>query len=139
MEEVVAQVPPVLTDDSKRLAWVFTICAFGVVWLELIKQLKPEWWLNPQYNYGLVVPLLSLYLFWKRWRTRPAPTASSLRVFAICVIALAATLFLPVRFIAEANPDWRLLSWAIALLIASSSVSSLYLAGGRPWLSHFAF
>ena len=139
MAEIVTQISPVSVARPKWTSWITAIVGFGLIWLELINQLKPEWWLNPQYNYGLVVPLLALYLFWKRWRNRPAPSASPLRVIAICVIAIGAALFLPVRFISEANPDWRLLSWAMAMLVAAISLSYLYLAGGRAWLRHFAF
>src|SRR4051794_28873649 len=139
MEEVVTQATPVVLDRPKRIGWIVAICVFGLVWLELIIQLKPEWWLNPQYNYGLVVPVLAIYLFWKRWRTRPAPSAPSLRIVAICIIALGAAFFLPVRFISEANPDWRLLIWVMAVLVAAISLSYVYLAGGRAWLRHFAF
>jgi exosortase len=139
MEEAVTHSAPIVLDRPKRIGWIVAICAFGVVWVELVNQLKAEWSLNPQYNYGLVVPLLALYLFWKRWRSRPAPSSPSLRAFAICAIALGAALFLPVRFVSEANPDWRLLSWTMALLAAGISLCSIYLAGGRPWLRHFAF
>jgi exosortase len=139
MQEAVIQTPPVVAERSKHAGWIVALFGFGLIWLELIKQIKPEWWLNPQYNYGLVVPLLALYLFWKRWRSRPAPSQPAGRFLAIGAIALCAALFLPVRFISEANPDWRLLSWVMAVVIAAISLSSLYLAGSRTWLRHFTF
>ena len=83
------------------------LVVFGLVWFELINQLKAEWWLNPQYNYGLIVPLLALYLFWKRWRNRPPPAARATTAVPIALILFCAALFLPIRFVAEANPDWR--------------------------------
>jgi exosortase len=57
----------------------------------------------------------------------------------IALILLCATLLLPIRFLAEANPDWRLLSWVLALVAATISLSFVYLNGGRVWLRHFAF
>ena len=139
MEEAIAQTSSVSPMNAKRFVWIIALVAFGLLWFELINQLKPEWWLNPQYNYGLIVPLLALYLFWKRWRTRPAPEPPAMRALAFVFIFLSAAIFLPIRFLSEANPDWRLLSWLLALVVAAISLSFIYLAGGRAWLRHFAF
>src|SRR5204862_5050773 len=75
----------------------------------------------------------------KRWRNRPAPAPPAATGFPIALILFGATLFLLIRFLAEANPDWRLLSWLLALIVVTSSLSFLYLIGGRAWLRHFAF
>ena len=139
MNEALAQNAPASETTAKRSGWLFVSLVFGLIWLELINQLKPEWWLNPQYNYGLIVPLLALYLFWKRWRTRPVPEPATMRAFAFLFVIVCVALFLPVRFLSEANPDWRLLSWVLALIVAAISLSFFYLAGGRIWLRHFAF
>ena len=139
MDEAIAQVAPVSATNSKKTGWLIAIIVFALLWFELINQIRAEWWLNPQYNYGLIVPLLALYLFWRRWRNRPTPAPPAATVFAIAVIFFSAALFLPVRFIAEANPDWRLLSWVLALAVVTLSLSFLYLIGGRAWLRHFSF
>jgi exosortase len=139
MDEATATATSVSASSSKRPAWWIVLVVFGFIWFELINQLKPDWWLNPQYNYGLIVPLLAVYLFWKRWRTRPAPETPVTHALAIIVLFLCAALFLPVRFLSDANPDWRFLSWVLALAVAGISLSFLYLTGGRSWLRHFAF
>ena len=139
MDETIAPSALVSATNSKRAGRLIAIVAVGLLWAELIYQLKPEWWLNPQYNYGLIVPFLALYLFWKRWRNRPTPTAPTANAFPITFILLAAALFLPIRFLAEANPDWRLLSWVLAFVVAAISLSFVYLSGGRAWFRHFAF
>jgi exosortase len=123
----------------KRTGWIIAILIFWFLWFELINFLKAEWWLNPQYNYGLIVPLLSLYLLWRRWLSRPAPMAATAAWLAIILLIVGAVLFLPIRFLVDANPDWRLLSWLLALIVVMSSLSFLYLIGGRAWLRHFAF
>src|SRR5260370_11288472 len=87
----------------------------------------------------MIVRVLALYLFWKGWRNRPSPEPPAWTALAIVVIIFAAALFLPIRFIAEANPDWRLLSWLLAIVVTTMTLSFLYLIGGRGWLSHFAF
>ena len=125
--------------EIKASGWLLIIVAFGFLWFELINQLKGEWWLNAQYNYGLIVPVLLVYLLWKRWQSRPAPTTAAARPFAILIIIMAAALFLPIRLIAEANPDWRLLSWALAFVVVIISLAFVYLTAGRSWLQHFAF
>ena len=139
MDEAIAQAAPVSATKSKKTGWLIAIIVFALLWFELINQIRAEWWLNPQYNYGLTVPFLALYLFWRRWRNRPTPAAPAATMFAIAVIFFSAALFLPVRFIAEANPDWRLLSWVLAFAVVTLSLSFLYLIGGRAWLGHFSF
>ena len=139
MDETVSQAIAVAAPSAKKTTWLIVLIAFGFVWFELINQLKAEWWLNPQYNYGLIVPLLALYLFWKRWRNRPSPVTRSITAVPIALILFCAALFLPIRFVAEANPDWRLLSWAFALVVVTISLSFVYFSGGRAWLRHFAF
>jgi exosortase len=139
MDEIITQTAPVSVPRAKSAGWIVALFAFGVIWFELINQLRPEWWFNPQYNYGLVVPVIALYLLWKRWRHRPAPSPPARYILAAGVIVLCAAVFLPIRFVSEANPDWRLLSWVMALAVAAITLSSFYLAGGRAWLRHFAF
>lgn len=112
---------------------------FAIVWIDIVLRLKPEWSLNPQYGYGWSVPFLMLYLLWKRWPERPPASAPQslgipLFVFAMCLVAFA-----PLRFIGEANPDWRLLSWSLALVVVTMSILLVYFHGGANWVRHFAF
>jgi exosortase len=123
------------------LAWslIGGTAIFLLLWLELVNHLKAEWSLNPQYSYGWLVPLLALFLLWKRWDTRPpAAPPRSVLVPGIIVAGCAFTL-LPLRLIAEANPDWRLISWALALDVILISLSAIYFSGGIAWVRHFAF
>ncbi|MEO8440064.1 MAG: exosortase/archaeosortase family protein, partial [Spartobacteria bacterium] len=122
-----------------RWPLVVAVLAFLLLWLEVIFQLQSEWSLNPQYGYGWTVPFLAAWLFYQRWIGRPAPQAARAPGLTISCAVLAALVFLPARLVAVANPDWRLLSWTIALLAVVLSLGALYLAGGVPWLRHFAF
>ena len=121
--------------DARRLiAWV--IPAALALWL--FHHLHFEWSINEQYNYGWAVPFLSAFLFYLRWPTRPdARPQSSAALTAACWVILA--LLLPVRLVEEANPDWRLLSWAFALLVVGYWALALARAGGGGWVRHFAF
>jgi exosortase len=130
---------------SELFAWrlLATAVVLGLLWLEVINQLKAEWSLNPQYGYGWSVPFLALYLLWRRWPHRPAPAAAPRKLpgqfLPAAAAVICAFLFLPLRFVAEANPDWRLISWAVTLVVIALTLSCLFLTGGLPWLRHFAF
>src|SRR5262249_16269608 len=137
MDEAVVSAADVSTTTARNPGWLIALAVFGLIWFELIIQLKPEWWLNPQYNYGLIVPLLAVYLFSRRWRSRPPPEPPAVHAFTIAFIFFSAALFLPIRFLSEANPDWRLLSWLLAFIATAISLAFLYLIGGRAWLRHF--
>jgi len=139
MDETLAQTTAVSERSSKKAGWLIVVLAFGVLWFELINHLRGEWWLNPQYNYGLIVPFLAIYLLWKRWQIRPGPTDPTTRALSILLIIVGAALFLPIRFVAEANPDWRLLSWLFAFVVVTISLAFVYLNSGMAWLRHFAF
>jgi len=116
-----------------------TVLLAGGLWLVLINALRVEWSVNQQYSYGWVVPLLSLYLFWERWKDAPPPgralSSTILSVFAgICAFS-----FLPWRLLLEANPDWRLPDWGLALAVVGLCFAALLYAGGWSWLRHFGF
>jgi hypothetical protein len=108
------------------------------LWWRLIDLLHVEWSVNPQYAYGWAVPFLCLYLLWHRlhsaFRRRPLDVGGSGQIanpppfsafqhffsafqrFSISAFFfLAALAYLPTRLIGEANPDWRLISRALAL------------------------
>jgi len=110
-----------------------------VLWALLLGQLVPEWELNPQYAYGWLVPLLAGYLFWQAWERRPSPGQPERGAWAYGLGGALLVLFLPVLLIQQANPDWRLVSWIMAMQVVGLSLVVLYLLAGRPWLRHFAF
>ena len=128
---------------AARLIWnrplALAAVAFFILWLEIIFQLQSEWSLNPQYSYGWTVPFLAAWLFYLRWTDRPAPALPRLRGLTISLAIFVAIFFLPARVIAVANPDWRLISWTMALVAVVLTLCSLHLAGGAPWSRHFAF
>jgi exosortase len=120
-------------------SWAFLLPFCALVWFESIHHLRGEWSFNPQYSYGWSVPLLIGYLLWRRWGHRPPSTPPSHRTRAIAFIVVCAILILPIRFLSEANPDWRLLSWAVGLITVTVSLALVYLLGGRRQLRWFAF
>lgn len=95
-----------------------------------------EWSAAPQYHYGWAVPALCAWLFWQRWADRPAAQPARASVAAGLVFAL---LFLPLRLVLEAFPDWRPALWLLAVLLTGVSLWWLHTAGGARWAGHFAF
>jgi exosortase len=50
-----------------------------------------------------------------------------------------AFLYLPIRLVEEATPEWRPLEWALAFQIIGLTLYTVYLAGGKNWLRQAAF
>jgi len=94
---------------------------------------------NPQYGYGWIVPFLGLFLFYRRWQDKPAPEPARWKFATIFLAAAVALPFLPGRIISIANPDWRFLSWTLAIAAVAISLGGLNLAGGPRWVRHFCF
>ncbi|MCW5550911.1 MAG: exosortase/archaeosortase family protein [Verrucomicrobiae bacterium] len=110
----------------------------GWLWLVLVNHLRIEWTVNAQYGYGWAVPLLAAYLFWQRAESvkrragspageRPGPAAQPSGITSLAMVAfvLGAVLYAPTRLIEEANPEWRLVSWALALIVISLTLLAL--------------
>jgi exosortase len=110
-----------------------------IVWVLAIRQLDLEWTFNPQYQYGWIVPLLTLLLWWRAWPGRPPPSDRLTSRTLPCAIALIAILALPLRIIQEANPDWRLLNFYYTAQAILITALILDYSGGKAWLRYFVF
>ena len=113
---------------------------FGFLWFVLVNNLRVEWTLNPQYNYGWAVLFLCLYLLWRRIRSSKFEVRSSKLSFgATSVFFLLAILFAPTILIGEANPEWRLVGWALAIEVVGLTLLAIFFALGVQWLKLLAF
>jgi exosortase len=140
MNATVSTAIPATTAERARMRvdWV-AAAAFALLWLLIVSRLRFEWSVNPQYGYGWTVPFLAVYVFWRRLRCAPAAEKPANVWLPATLIIGAALLLVPVRMIQEANPDWRILSWAMAFAGIAISLGGLYFAGGVRWLRYFAF
>ena len=141
MKATVVRADSVEPSCSQAALWPISLILvfFALLRFEVIHHLGKEWSLNPQYSYGWSVPFLTFYLIWRRWSGRPSPAPPKSRLWAEAVIISCALFVLPIRFVGEANPDWRVLGWAFALIAVTISLSVVFLEGGRPWFCYFAF
>jgi exosortase len=110
-----------------------------VCWLG-IDSLRWDWVVNPQYSYGWLVPFLGLYLFWKRWGSRPGGVGyrRGATLWGWAAIILAAGL-MPLRVVRESSPDWAPVRWAMAMEVVGLTISLLGLMGGGRSARHFAW
>jgi exosortase len=111
---------------------------FGTLWLMLMAQLSQYWAVDPQYSFGWFVPIFCGYLFVTRFRDRPPAAIPNSRA-ARWIFCAAGFALLPTWVIGQANPDWRLISWLLAIETATLSLCAIYFVGGTSQLRHFAF
>ncbi|MFM8719718.1 MAG: exosortase/archaeosortase family protein, partial [Chthoniobacterales bacterium] len=121
--------------------WTLLALALAACWALVLRSCWWEWDLNPQYSYGVLVPLLSVLLMARRWPDRPRPeTPGRIGKFAaIVVLALSALVLAVLQPVVISNADWRMVPAIAAASGAAFTLAVIFLAGGAPWLRHFAF
>jgi exosortase len=122
--------------------WLLLLLPLGWLWGNLLHNLWPEWDTNPQYSYGLVVPILVVGLLLRRVLSFPGglhPTPASRAGLVVGAGVLLALAFLPTRLIEGATPEWRPLQWSLAVETIGLTLGVVYLVGGKSWLRQAAF
>jgi exosortase len=134
---------PLAPDRSRfLLKWLWLFLPLGYLWFHLIDNLRMEWSTNPQYSYGLVVPLLVAGLLLRRWQriagSGSGPAAGN-PWLAVLLCGLLAFLYMPTRLIEAATPEWRPLQWSLAIETIGLTLYAIYLAGGKRLLQQASF
>ncbi len=114
------------------------LLALGGCWCLFFNELRGEWAVNAQYNYGYVVPLLGLALLWRRWPERPAASPGRGDRLTGLIGAGLLLLVFPFQLILEANPEWRLIYWINGFQVIALSFCLLHYLGGWSWVKFFA-
>jgi len=104
----------------------------------VVVHLAKYWSSNSQYAFGWLVPPLAVLLLWRRALDAPAPDPCCRRVACVVLSATAFLLF-PLWIFEQPNPDWRLVSWALALNVVALLLAGTCFLGGWAWVRHFSF
>lgn len=134
---------PVVEVKQTTLKWALILLPFAWLWFRLIDNLRLEWSTDPQYSYGLVVPLLMAGLLVRRWqRFSGVPLQyrelKNSTLFAVVAAGLA-FLYFPTRLIEEAVPEWRPIGWLMAIETIVLTLYAIYLLVGWNGLKRFVF
>jgi len=126
---------------SRPASWAWPAVAFAFGWFLVLRANWWEWSLNPQYSYGVLVPILSLLLLGRRWADRPSPARPGRRgQMGASIVLLAAGLVLAaLQPIQLSNADWRMVPALASGAGVTMTLALIFLVGGLPWLKHFAF
>jgi exosortase len=124
-------IPVKINLATGRVNFLLPALVFGFLWFTLINNLRVEWTLNPQYSYGWAVPLLCAYLIRQNLSSSNADTRNlKLKIqnskFLYGLFVFLALLYFPTRLLQEANPEWRLTSWALAIEVVGLTLLAIY-------------
>jgi exosortase len=124
--------------------WTPIALSLGYLWFRLIDNLWPEWITDPQYSYGMIVPLLCVGLILRRRasyqpteKQGPGEHVAGATIF--CLIALFAFLYLPIRLVEAATPEWRIIQWVFGIVTIGLTLNVIRMVGGHGWLLQLAF
>ena len=133
--------PPDSRIRHTLLKWAMLVLPLGYLWFHLIDNLRLEWTTDPQYSYGLVVPLLVVGLLLRRWQHSGSPCASMAGNpwQAVLLCDFFAFLYLPTRLVEEATPEWRPIEWSLGIQTVGLTLYAIYLAGGKSLFRQTAF
>ena len=124
------------------MKWVVIWLPLAWLWFRLLDNLGPEWSADPQYSYGLVVPVLVVGLLARRWfdfkNDLQNPSIAN-PWSGVWFCGLLAFLFLPTRLLEAATPEWRPLQWLMGFEVIGITLYFIYLAGGKGCLWRAAF
>ena len=119
---------------GNSLAWMLTLTGiWGWIWLHL----AIEWKTNAQYQYGLTIPFLFIYLAMQQWHgVFLEHRAGRWMAWAV---ASAWMLFLFGELLRQHDPIWRLTGGTLMLSATAMTIIWLYRAGGQPLVARLAF
>jgi exosortase len=108
-----------------------------LLWLMACWGLADYWRLNPQYQYGWLVPGLAAYALYERWLTRPAPGAPIRQ--GLWLAYVSGFFLLPAWVFFLPNSSWPLVNWIFVAQIAAITLGIIAAKGGWQWVRHFSF
>ena len=114
-----------------------TLLLLVAPWLLLCQRVATYWTLDAAYAFAWSVPVLAAFLILRRTQETPCELerAQSLPVASLPFLAL----FVTVRFLHEAAPDWSVLNWSLAAAAGGFTVTLLGSLVGASAVRAFAW
>jgi exosortase len=128
--------PAVEEIGTLRLTAFWQLAPLLLLWLMAGWGLADHWRLNPQYQYGWIVPALAAYAAYDRWRTRPPPEPPV--AGGLWLACLSVALLLPAWVSILPNTAWPLVHWIFVAQVSVATFGVIAAMGGRRWVRHFA-
>ena len=110
------EAPPHHTPDGRwwrMLLWGLLTGAFGYLYAAVLADLVADWWQDPDYSHGFLVPVLSAYFVWQR-RQQLASAPQQPHWGGFCVLFLG----LVVLFLGHFGAELFLMRISMTLVIA---------------------
>lgn len=113
----------------------------GLLWAQLGLALAPTWLDGTYYSYGWLVLIACIAFYFSRRRDLPPspvrrrPKAALALIIALLLAVILA--LLAIRIFQGANPFWRLLLWAQAILTLLATASVLFFSEGFKATRHY--
>lgn len=128
---------PMGEDMSARLPYIVAdVLWMGILWGLFIAFFHFEWSINAQYRFGYLIPFLSAYLCYERFKDRPRPSTGDSK--ALWKVSLAPIfLLIPCSWFLDANPDYRPMMWVFAISITVSTIGYIRARWGTAHMRHF--
>lgn len=131
--------PTMTAHLHSRVKVALGLSALALLWLTTTWRLGPLFSSRPEYAFGWAAPVLCGLLLWERWRCRPARQAPERGRWGWAMLMLFLAGLSLSKPALEVAPILRPVAWALAGCLAGTTLALTHLAGGRPWVKHFAF
>ncbi len=88
-----ARKPPGAASPWPWLSWLLVLILLTAAYWPVVGYLVKNWWIDPNYSHGFLVPLVTAWLLWSR-RQRLAAAASGPSPWGLVVVALGLLLLI---------------------------------------------
>ena len=108
-------------------AWIIA----GILWLWTFWACAGEWLNTEAYSYGVFVPLLAGYFFWRRWRemepAEPSEPEARCGWVLLWILVFCAA---PLELLRQTPLYWRPILWMMGAEAAAATLVAAFLTGG---------